>query len=642
MLGWKKGKTKKERNISLNELELEVIKDQYKDTLKTLHENEIVLSTFINSITEPALLIDKDFNILIANKALSQRLGKKDEELIGNYAFGFLAPEVAKLREDNARLVFTSGKSVTFEDSRDDHYYINSIHPIKNFNGNVIKAAIFALDITEKKQAEEKLKESEEKYRSLFENLPVGIGIVNSSGKVISANDQAFKILGYNYEDLDWLTTFHFYSDIEQREVILKKILEEKLVRNFEVQVKKKDGSKIFVFANVKPIKYSGNDCLLIVFDDITERKLNEEKILKLSKAVEQSPASIIITDINGRIEYVNKKFSEITGFSLVEIIGKNPRILKSGIHSNDFYKKLWETIKSGKEWKGELLNRKKNGNVYWESASISPVRNGNNEIKYFLAVKEDITVRKKIEEELRLAKEEAEKADKLKSEFLAQMSHEIRTPINVILNFNTLIRDELGNKLNLEIESFFDRIELASRRIIRTIDLILDMSAIHTGAYEIIKKKIDLNYDILENLFLEYKPSADEKNINFKMTVNTKETIISADEFSTNQIFANLIDNAIKYTERGIIEITVDQIDFNKIVVKISDTGIGISKDYLPNLFTLFSQEEQGYSRRYEGTGLGLALVKKYCELNDALISVKSEKGKGTEFKVIFTSNND
>ncbi len=422
-----------------------------------------------------------------------------------------------------------------------------------------------------------------------------------------------------------------------QREIILKKILEEKLVRNFEIPVIKKDGSQIYVFANVKPIKYSGEDCLLIVFDDITERKLNEEKILKLSKAVEQSPASIIITDTKGNIEYVNKKFSEITGFSLKEIIGKNPRILKSGIHSNEFYKKLWETINSGQEWKGELLNKKKNGDVYWESASLSPIRNGHNEIKYFLAVKEDITDRKKIEEELRLAKEEAEKADKLKSEFLAQMSHEIRTPINVILNFNSLIKDEIESKVNLETRSYFDRIELASRRIIRTIDLILEMSALHTGTYEVIRKKIDLNNDILENLFLEYKPLADEKNIKFKLTLNTKETTILADEFSANQIFSNLIDNAIKYTDNGTIEITVDRIDFNKVVVKISDTGIGISKEYLPNLFTLFSQEEQGYSRRYDGTGLGLALVKKYCDLNGALLNVKSEKGKGTEFKITF-----
>ena len=206
MLIWNKRKKrikKDEQYITLNELELEVIKDQYKDTLKSLQENEIVLSTFINSLTEPALLIDKDFNIIICNNVLSKRLGKKNEELIGKYAFGFLSPEIARVREESVKKVFTTGKSVTFEDSRNGYYYINSIYPINDFKGRITKAAIFALDITDKKLSDEKLKESEEKYRTLVERIPEGIYRCNNNGKFLEVNQAMVEILGYeSKEDL--------------------------------------------------------------------------------------------------------------------------------------------------------------------------------------------------------------------------------------------------------------------------------------------------------------------------------------------------------------------------------------------------------------------------------------------------------
>jgi signal transduction histidine kinase len=228
-------------------------------------------------------------------------------------------------------------------------------------------------------------------------------------------------------------------------------------------------------------------------------------------------------------------------------------------------------------------------------------------------------------------------KADKLKSEFLAQMSHEIRSPISVILSFTNLIQCEVQNFIDPELKEGFKSIKNAGSRIIRTIDMILNMSEIQTGTYEYSPKLLNLYDDVFEILIPEYRQIAKEKGLILNFTKTDEIPKMMLDEFTINQIFANLLDNAIKYSQQGEINIVLSSANMNNITVSIEDTGIGISQEYLPHLFGAFTQEEQGYKRRFEGNGLGLALVKKYCELNNAEISVNSQKGKGSKFVVMF-----
>jgi signal transduction histidine kinase len=249
-----------------------------------------------------------------------------------------------------------------------------------------------------------------------------------------------------------------------------------------------------------------------------------------------------------------------------------------------------------------------------------------------------DITENKKMLDEILRAKEVAEKANQLKSEFLAQMSHEIRSPINTIVNFNTLIEEELRDKKSEEMDVCFSGIDSATKRVTRTIDLILNMSEIHLGTYEISNREINLS-QILNNLVKEYKKLAAGKNLELVLKIETKNTLLKTDDYAVNQIFANLIDNAIKYTERGFVKVKVGENNKGLLIVEVIDTGKGISKEYLPRLFEPFTQEEQGYSRKYEGSGLGLSLIKNYCKLINAEISVDSEKGSGTVFTVVFNN---
>ncbi len=496
------------------------------------------------------------------------------------------------------------------------------------------------LDITERKQSEKALQESIKRYQELADLLPQTVFEVDINGKLTFVNQASYKLFGYTHEDFEKGLSVTQMISPDEREIafqnIQKILMGEKVERN-EYFALRKNGTTFPVLIFINPIRHEG---LSVGFRgillDISERRQSEEQLRKLSRAVEQSPTSIIITNIKGDIEYVNPHFNELTGYSFEEVIGKNPRILKSGHTSSDEYKGLWEAITAGKKWRGEFHNKKKNGELYWEEASISPIVDQSGKITHFLAIKVDITDRKKIEEELINAKEKAEESEQLKSNFLAQMSHEIRSPINVILSYNSFLKEELKGKLDTFLESSFSSIDSAGKRLLRTIDLILNMAALQSGYIDL--KLADINIsDILRSLISEFDVSVKSKNLTINFNLKTENTSILADDYLVTEIFQNLIGNAIKYTSRGSIEIKVYENDDKKLSVDIIDTGIGISEEYLPKLFKPFTQEETGYSRSYEGNGLGLALVKNYVDLIGAEINVRSEKESGSVFTVIF-----
>ena len=394
---------------------------------------------------------------------------------------------------------------------------------------------------------------------------------------------------------------------------------------------------------------------------DIIEHEQTEEELLKLSSAVKQSRGIVVITDINGNIEYVNPNFTELTGYTSREVMGKNPRILKSGETSPEEYKRLWDTITSGKDWRGEFHNKKKDGGLYWEDASISPVKNSEGTIINFVKVAKDVTERKKAEEKLKeyqehledLVKErttelekeilERKKAeglireqnerlkelDRMKSEFLSTAAHELRTPLTSILGFSEILLDR---KLDEERRNrFLKIINEESVGLSSLINDLLDLSRIESGkGFKMIKALTDIGNIVLENVDI-FEHQTDKHT--FKVNVPDDPVKIEADKDKINQVIENLISNALKFSPKG-GEITVSIKETKDgIRVNVSDNGMGIPEKDLSHIFEKFYRAENASSEAIGGTGLGLAIVKYIVEGHAGKIWAESKLGKGSTF---------
>lgn len=237
-------------------------------------------------------------------------------------------------------------------------------------------------------------------------------------------------------------------------------------------------------------------------------------------------------------------------------------------------------------------------------------------------------------------AKEDAERANLLKTQFLAQMSHEIRTPLNSILSFISLLKNEIEGNNSEFVKSWFGMIDSSSKRLIRTIDMILTMSQLQAGNYEYSPSEVDMAADFISDIYKEFIVFANERRLDYTFEKKIEKALVLVDAHTVSHIILNLIENAMKFTKKGKVEIVLYENQSGEICIDVCDTGIGISEEYFPDLFTPFSQEDMGIRRSFEGNGLGLALVKKYADMNNAVIQVKSKKSIGSTFTVIFKKN--
>ncbi len=376
---------------------------------------------------------------------------------------------------------------------------------------------------------------------------------------------------------------------------------------------------------------------------EINQRKMAEFSLRQSEEQFkllfELAPIGMVIDSPEGKILKVNKAFCETVGYSETELIGKDAQSL---IYPEDImvleklHRDLIDEIYPDIYIEKRFL-RKDSEIIYTIIKSVL-VRDDEGKPLHFIDQIIDISKRKQVEKELLVAKEKAEESDRLKTAFLAQMSHEIRTPLNIILNATPLLADETAY-LNKEKELLLEAVSSSGKRLLRTIDLILNMSSVQAGNYKPNFEIIQLE-KILGELVRDFYALSIEKNIELGFVNDLKNPEIRADKYTLIQIFQNLIGNAVKYTRKGSVTIKVYKNKDEKICVDIKDTGIGMSKEYQANLFSPFSQENVGYKREFEGNGLGLALVKKYVDINNSEIKVCSEKDKGSVFTVIFQNN--
>ena len=489
-------------------------------------------------------------------------------------------------------------------------------------------------DITERKRSQE-VKALLASIVESSDNAIIGKAL---DGTILSWNKAAEILYGYSAHEVIGKPIAILAPADRSTEIpdILARIRRGEKVSHHETVRLRKGGFPVNVAVTVSPILNGSGEVTgaATIAHDISERKRAEERLRKLSRAVEQSPAAVVITDGHGTIEYVNPKFTEITGYSAAEAKGQNPRMLKSGLQPPALYEELWKTILAGGEWRGEFANRKKSGEIYWESASIVPIRDSVGAITHFLAVKEDITERKRAEAELRRAKEAAEAANRAKSQFLANMSHEIRTPMNGVIGMAGLLLD---TELSPEQRRYAEIVRASGEALLGVINDILDFSKIEARKLHLECSDFDL-HSVLEYAaaLLAIKTSEKKLELIFEVVPRTP-CLLRGDAGRLGQVLVNLLGNAVKFTAQGEVAVTVrvDSEDEHKATLHftVRDTGIGFRQEQASVLFEPFVQADGSRTRRYGGTGLGLTISKQLVEMMGGQIGVESQEGKGATF---------
>ncbi|MDP1733659.1 MAG: PAS domain S-box protein [Sulfuritalea sp.] len=512
-------------------------------------------------------------------------------------------------------------------------------------------------DITERKQQEEQSRQLLALHETILNNALVGIVYLRQR-KIISCNRRLEEIFRYEPGELLGESTEQLYDSRETYEHIGEvayQAVGEGRNYSCEVMLRHKDGSVFWGALNGRAIDPADpHEGSIWIYADISERRRAEEESSKLKQAVEQSPVSILITNRMGVIEYINPSFTRITGYSREEAIGKTPDILKSGETPRETFEELWRTIFAGKTWHGILRNRCKNGDLIWEDTSISPIYNEDGEITHFVAVKEDVTARKRIEQELEVHQTQLEDlvlqrtvelnealaaarlADQSKDEFLANITHELRTPLSAVIGFSSLARPFASDARQRE---YLDKVNSAGKTLAGIIDDLLDLSKIVAGRMDFEMRSFSLRQVVARSRsVISFK--AQEKGLQLIERISDEiPDVLLGDSLRVEQILLNLLSNAVKFTESGHVELRVDllarEADRVCLDIEVEDTGIGLSEEGIALLFKPFSQADASMTRKFGGTGLGLAICKRLAELMDGGISVTSSEGSGSTFRV-------
>ena len=515
-----------------------------------------------------------------------------------------------------------------------------NVHPVFDENGEVVEALGVSIDITERKKAEDKLFESEEKFRAIFNNAPEMYASVSPrDDTILMCNETLLQKTGFQREELVGAKCFDLYSQDCRKELLIafQEFLDTGYILDRELVLQRKDGSRLNVSLNVKAVRDEQGDLLYTIssWRDISARKMIEEERDRLISAIEQAAESIVIADTNGIMQYVNPAFEKITGYTSEEAIGQNVELIRSSAQPGEYHEDVWATINSGAIWTGALVNRKKDGTLFTEEAVISPVRDPSGRIVSYVAVKRDITKEIKLEEQLR-------QAQKLESvgRLAGGVAHDYNNALSVVMGFTQVAMNkvEKGSPVYTNLEQVIVAAQRAAdvtKQLLafarkQTIDpVVLDLNS---SISDILKM---LSHLLGEDIQLVWKPARELNRIEM-------------DPSQVDQILANLCINARDAIDGvGRIQIETSNVTFDKdfckdkagvvpgsyVHLSIVDNGSGMSSEVMDNIFEPFFTTK-GVD---EGTGLGLATVYGIVKQNRGFINVASEEGTGTVFNIYF-----
>ncbi len=519
-------------------------------------------------------------------------------------------------------------------------------YPIKDSNGHVMGVVEYVRDVTQKVELEKKLAEKEKLFRQFFENAPIFSYITTKDGRFIDVNTSGAKLLGYTKEELLKKMVSDCYYYPEDRKLFAKTIEKEGYTKEYPLTLKNKAGNPVPCRVTATVLRsQQGN---IIGYQGFIRDVTKEEHLKRKSNLFEmllaKTDATVMITDSKGNIVFVNRPFEEITGYSFDEVIGKNPRILKSGFHDDAFYKELWETITSGRTWHGRFYNKRKNGTFYHEDAYIFPILDERENIISFAAIKRDVTHEVELESH-------AQQMAKLEAigQLVGGIAHDFNNVLTSIQGFAELGLSKLSN--NHSIYEELSSIRKAAEQATRITRQLLEFSR---------KQLISPRPYSLNRIINEMIPLLDRyigEDIELAIRLTDEPDVIMADRGQIEQCILNLVVNA-RDAIRGVKEsqqprlitietsrVTIDDTYMEKhmdisrgdyLLLSVSDTGVGMDKETLKKIFDpFFTTKPEGL-----GTGLGCATVFGIVKQNKGNVLAYSEPGDGTTIKIYWPAS--
>jgi PAS domain S-box-containing protein len=614
--------------------------------IEALRQSEARYRTLVENIPQMIFIKDRNCRFISVNKNFARDLGVAPEECAGKEDYDFFPKELAdKYRADDMRIMET-GTATEFEEKHvheGREFWVHTVKtPVRDQNGGIIGLFGIFWDITEPKRAEEALRESESKLRAIFECSRDAIGI-SMKGAHVFVNPAYLKMFGF--ESNEQITGTSILDKIapSHRERALRHMEQRAAGENFptfyESRGRKTNGEEFDMEVRVSTYQLHGEIYTIATIRDITERKQAEELNARLAMAVEQASETIVITDTQGTILYANPAFEKTSGYARTEAVGQNARLLKSGRQDVEFYRRMWDILGRGGIWQGHFVNRHKNGALYEEEATISPVRDAAGKTINYVAVKRDVTREVQLEAQFRQSQ---------KMEAVGQLAGGVAHDFNNIL---------MAMLMQAELAESVENLPEVARDCIREIRAYTERAANLTRQLLLFSRRqvmqprdIDLN-EVVTNMGKMLQRIIGE-DIRLQLRLHPAPLLTRADAGMLEQALMNLavnardamrkggrllIETAEKTVDESIAQVDLDAAPGRYVCLIVSDTGCGIPPELLPRIFEpFFTTKEPG-----KGTGLGLATVFGIVKQHKGWLKVDSKPGQGVKFHIFLPAGN-
>ena len=625
-----------------------------REAMKSLQESQLLYFTLVTQLPIGIFQKDEAGRYVYVNPAFCKIKGIEAEKFIGRTPKEVEAGEVTQPAadetaskyaadgEDHHRQIIRTGKSFevdeeyTLADGKRQFVHVMKL-PVRGGGGKVVGSQGIMLDITERKLADEQLRQSEERYKGLFERSLDCVFLSDFEGRFLDANPAALNLLGYEPKDIASLT-FASLITPDQFPLALQ-ATEEIRTTGFqkiptEFRLRRKDGRQVLVetqssliYRDGKPFAIQG------IARNITARRQAEESLARLATAVEQSVESIVITDTKGIILYANPAFEKTSGYTRAEALGRSTRLLKSGKQDATFYHRLWSVLERGEVWTGHFINRHKSGNYYEEEATISPVRDAAGKIVNYVAVKRDVTREMQLEEQFR----QSQKMEAI-GQLAGGVAHDFNNILAVIQLQAGLLRTE-PDLTEKQVEFAAD-IEKAAQRaanltrqlllfsrkqamLLRDIDLNETVTSIAKMLQRVLRENIQMQFKLAAHPLLIHADPSMMDQVLMNLTVNARDAMPNGGELHIETSVAEFDEATVEQTPQARVGVFA--------CVAVTDNGCGIAPEILPRIFEpFFTTKEVG-----RGTGPGLATVFSIVQQHQGWIQVSSELGQGATFRI-------